>query len=186
MPPIPATGINTATKTRVVAITGAVIFFMASTVASFEFIPLAIFTCTASTTTMASSTTIPMASTNPNNESTLIVNPSMGKNMKAPIKDTGMARVGIRVALRSWMNINTTNTTRISAIMSVTTISLIPAVMGRVESRATSYLTLSGKFFSRSSISAIIFSANSTALDPGDWYKAIIAQVSRFMRGIIL
>ena len=101
IPAIPATGINTATSTRVVAITGAVTFLMASLVAALVDMPLAIFTCTASTTTMASSTTIPMAKTSPSRESTLMVKPSNGKNMKAPISDTGMARVGIRVALQS-------------------------------------------------------------------------------------
>ncbi len=50
---------------------------------------------------MASSTTIPIAKTNPKSDSTLIVNPSPGKKIKAPIKDTGMANVGINVALQS-------------------------------------------------------------------------------------
>ena len=50
---------------------------------------------------MASSTTIPIANTRPNNDSTLIVKPSAGKNMNAPIKDTGIANVGIKVALQS-------------------------------------------------------------------------------------
>ena len=98
---MPATGINTAIKTSVVAITGAVTFLIASKVASLAVIPFSIFTCTASTTTMASSTTIPIARTNPSNESTLIVNPKAGKNIKAPMRDTGMARVGISVALQS-------------------------------------------------------------------------------------
>jgi len=101
MPAIPATGINTATKTRVVAIIGAVTLLMASSVASLVFIPFSILTCTASTTTMASSTTIPIASTKPSSESTLMVNPSNGKNIKAPIKETGIAIVGIRVARQS-------------------------------------------------------------------------------------
>ena len=133
-----ATGINTATRTSVVAITGAVTSFMACMVASREFIPFWRFTCTASTTTMASSTTIPMASTKPRSDSTLMVNPSMGKMANAPINETGMAMVGISVALKSWMKINTTRITSESAISSVITISLIPAVMGSVESSPTS------------------------------------------------
>ena len=122
---------------------------MASNVASLEFIPLAIFTCTASTTTMASSTTIPMASTSPRSESTLMVNPSIGKKINAPINETGMARVGISVARQSWIKINTTKITSTKAMIKVITISLIPAVMGRVVSRPTSYLTLSGKFLAK-------------------------------------
>ena len=45
---------------------------------------------TASTTTMASSTTMPMASTRPNIESVLTEKPSIGKKMNVPISDTGI------------------------------------------------------------------------------------------------
>ena len=137
---------KTATNTRVVAITGAVTLRMASNVASLADIPFSMLTWTASTTTMASSTTIPMASTSPSRDKTFIVKPSIGKNMNAPIRETGIARVGINVALQSWMKMKTTRMTRTRAITRVTTISLIPAVMGAVESRETSYLMLSGKF----------------------------------------
>jgi len=101
MPAMPATGIKTAIRTSGVAITGAVTLAMASSVACLEFIPLAIFTCTASTTTIASSTTIPIASTSPRSDNTFIVNPSIGKKMKAPTRDTGIASVGISVARQS-------------------------------------------------------------------------------------
>jgi len=169
MPAIPATGINTAINTNVVAITGAVTLAIASSVASLLFIPLAMFTCTASTTTIASSTTIPIANTRPKRDSTLIVNPSMGKNIKAPTNETGIARVGISVARQSWIKIKTTRITRIKAMIKVTTISLMPAVIGAVESSETSYLILSGKSFASTSISAIAISASSTALEPGAW-----------------
>ena len=81
---------------------------------------------------------------------------------------------------------NTTRITRTKAIIRVTTISLIPAVMGSVVSKPTSYFTLSGKFFERTSISAITFLAKSTAFDPGAWYNAIIAHVCPFVFGIML
>ena len=71
----------------------------------------------------------------------------MGKKINAPTNDTGIASVGISVALQSWIKMNTTRITKTSAIIKVTTISLIPAVIGSVVSSATSYLTLSGKFF---------------------------------------
>ena len=130
IPAMPATGIKTAISTSVVAITGAVTCFMAATVASLGFMPFSMLTCTASTTTMASSTTIPMASTRPSRDNTLMVNPSRGKSMKAPTSDTGMATVGIRVARQSWMKTNTTRITRARAIKSVSMISLIPATIG--------------------------------------------------------
>ena len=144
IPAIPATGIKTATKTNVVAITGAVTFRIASKVASFVDIPFAIFTWTASTTTIASSTTIPIANTKPSKDNTLIVKPKAGKNINAPIKDTGIAKVGINVALQSWIKIKTTRTTKINATINVTTISLIPASIAVVESNEISYVILSG------------------------------------------
>ena len=52
---------------------------------------------TFSTTTMASSTRIPMASTMPNMVSTLIENPSTSMVAKVPISATGTTSVGIRV-----------------------------------------------------------------------------------------
>ena len=96
-----------------------------------------------------------------------MVKPRAGKNIKAPINETGMARVGISVARQSWIKTNTTRTTKTKAMINVTMISLIPAVIGAVESSETSYLILSGKSFASRSISIIAFSANSTAFDPG-------------------
>ena len=56
--------------------------FIADIVASFGAMPFSIFAVTASTTTMASSTTMPIASTSPSNDSVLIEKPSMGKYHK--------------------------------------------------------------------------------------------------------
>lgn len=52
---------------------------------------------TFSTTTMASSTRIPMASTMPNRVSTLMEKPRPSMMAKVPSKATGTTRVGIRV-----------------------------------------------------------------------------------------
>ena len=71
---------------------------MALTVASLGDIPASILADTASTTTMASSTTIPMARTRPSNDKVLIEKPSSGKTAKVPISETGTAIVGIKVA----------------------------------------------------------------------------------------
>ena len=60
------TGTKTAMKTSVVVIRAEVIFFIASLTISpltSPFSPLSNLACTASTTTMASSTTVPMTST---------------------------------------------------------------------------------------------------------------------------
>ena len=88
---------------------------------------------------MASSTTIPIAKTKPNSERTLTVKPSTGNKINAPISETGIAMVGISVALQSCIKIKTTSITSASAIINVTTISAIPAVIGSVASRETVY-----------------------------------------------
>ena len=52
---------------------------------------------TFSTTTIASSTTMPITSTMPNMVSTLIEKPSASSTAKVPIRVTGTTMVGIRV-----------------------------------------------------------------------------------------
>ena len=66
---------------------------------------------TFSTTTMASSTTIPTASTSPNSDSVLSVKPNVAMKKKVPISDTGMAMSGITAARQVCRNITTTSTT---------------------------------------------------------------------------
>ena len=82
---------------------------------------------TASTTTMASSTTMPMASTRPNIERVLIEKPSTGKKMNVPIRETGMVSIGMIVARMFWRKMKTTSVTRISASTNVFRISWIEA-----------------------------------------------------------
>ena len=95
------------------------------------------FNSTASTTTIASSTTRPMASTSPKRESELMEKPSIGKKMNVPNRDTGTVTAGIRVALKLCRKMNTTKTTSSSASHSVVTISLIPSRTESVVSRET-------------------------------------------------
>src|SRR5262249_61763746 len=57
------------------------------------------FRSTFSTTTMASSTTMPMAKTRPNNDSALIENPIGNMTAKVPIRETGTAQL---VRLPEW------------------------------------------------------------------------------------
>ena len=78
-----------------------------------------IFACTASTTTMALSTTIPIASTNANKVIKLSVMPKNCMKKKVPIKETGTAMAGIRVDLQSPKNINTTKLTSKKASIKV-------------------------------------------------------------------
>ena len=74
---------------------------------------------------MASSTTMPMASTKPNSDSVLIENPASSSTANVPTIDTGTAASGMMDARQFCRNSTTTNTTRISASMSVCTTALI-------------------------------------------------------------
>ena len=90
---------------------------MAESVASFgDFPSLSIDCFTASTTTIASSTTMPIASTKPNSVSVFTEKPNSTKNEKVPMIDTGMASTGINVARQSCRNKKITKTTNNNAI----------------------------------------------------------------------
>ncbi len=68
-----------------------------------------------SKTTMASSTTMPMASTNPKSEMLLRLKPMTAMTPKVPIKETGTSIMGRIMARQSWRNRSTTMATRITA-----------------------------------------------------------------------
>ncbi|MNG13969.1 hypothetical protein D3C84_976890 [compost metagenome] len=93
-----AMGRNTATSTRVMPTIAPLIWPMAFFVASRGARPSSLMIrSTFSTTTMASSTRMPMARTMPNRVSTLTEKPSSIITAKVPISATGTTRVGIRV-----------------------------------------------------------------------------------------
>ena len=98
MPPRKATGRNTEDSTRAMPTTGPATSRMAWSVASRGDMPCSMWCSTASTTTMASSTTRPMASTSPKRDSVLMEKPSRGNTAKVPMSETGTAIMGIRVA----------------------------------------------------------------------------------------
>ena len=88
------------------------ICFMAFTVARRASRPSSIMMrSTFSTTTMASSTRMPMLSTMPNMVSMLMENPESHITAKVPSRATGTTSVGIRVARKFWRNRNMTRNT---------------------------------------------------------------------------
>ncbi|MNM76456.1 hypothetical protein D3C81_882820 [compost metagenome] len=122
-----AAGTNTAHSTRAVAMIGPVTSLMAFCVASSGFRPSPMLRSTFSTTTMASSTTIPMASTRPNSDSALSEKPNRCITAKVPISDTGTAISGMIEARQVCRNRMTTSTTSTSASNRVcTTASMEP------------------------------------------------------------
>ena len=74
---------------------------------------------TLSTTTIASSTTIPMARINPNRVRIFSEKPNINIKPNVPINEIGTATIGINVARQLCKERKTTNTTRTSASNSV-------------------------------------------------------------------
>ncbi len=116
MPDRNATGTNTAHSTSTIAITGPPTSSIARFAASFggrlcSFMLRSTF----SITTIASSTTMPMASTRPNSVSMLMEKPSAAMPAKVPMIDTGTASTGMSVTRKLCRKRYTTSTTSISA-----------------------------------------------------------------------
>ncbi len=109
-----------------------------------------------SITTIASSTTSPVASVKPNSVSVLIEKPNIFIKKNVPISETGIVIAGISVVRQSWRNKKITSTTRKTAISSVITTSRIDSRTNSVESKATWYVIPAGNFVcSRSSVARI-------------------------------
>lgn len=121
-PGMKVTGTNTAVITSVMAMIAPLISFITSIVARYgERCFSCIFACTASTTTIASLTTTPIANTSAKSVIRLIDSPSRSMTKNVPINDTGTARVGINVERQSPKNKKTTNATSTKASNSVCT-----------------------------------------------------------------
>ena len=148
--------------------------------------PCSMWCMTASTTTIASSTTIPIASTRPSSDSTLIEKPISGKNMNAPISETGTVISGISVARQFCRKTKTTMMTRTIASNSVCTISVMPSSTGSVVSSEIVYSMSRGKRVERSFIVALILLATSIAFVPGIWKTAMTAEAFPLWRPIAL
>ena len=96
-----ATGINTAMNTSVHEMTATDTSLIACRVASrASEMPPSIFAITASTTTMASSTTVPIASTNAKSVNILRENPASWTMANVPNNDTMIEIDGMTVALK--------------------------------------------------------------------------------------
>src|SRR5215471_11840689 len=114
-----AVGMKTAQRTSAVAIIGPVTSLMACLAAAAGDNPSAMLRSTFSTTTIASSTTIPIASTNPNNDRLLIENPTPSITANVPTSDTGTAASGMIDARHVCRKRITTITTSRTASASV-------------------------------------------------------------------
>ena len=107
---------------------------MALIVASRGARPCSMWCSTASTTTIASSTTMPMASTRPKSVRLLRLKPSAAMTAKVPMMATGTATSGMIADRQFCRNRSTTKATRITASRSVLNTSLIDSLMNGVVS----------------------------------------------------
>ena len=134
MPEMKLHGTNTAQSTSATPITGPVTSSMALNDASRGVSPCSIQRSTFSTTTMASSTTIPIASTRPKSERLLRLKPNAAMNTNVPTIATGTATSGISVARQFCRNRSTTRATSRIASRSVLSTSAFDSSMKGVVS----------------------------------------------------
>ncbi len=125
---------KTALNTRPTAITGPETCRIASSVASRGARPFSMWCSTASTTTMASSTTMPIASTRPNSVRLLSENPTTAMTANVPTTATGTATSGMSADRQFCRNTRTTAATRMMASRSVLNTSRIDSSMNGVVS----------------------------------------------------
>ena len=135
-----AVGMKTDSSTRVMAMIGPVTWVIAFSVASagVRSGSCSRMCSTASTTTMASSTTMPIASTSASSETVLAEKPSASMTAKVPISATGTAMMGMSVARRLPRKMKTTMATSTKASISVwITLSIVAST-----NTVVSYMTL--------------------------------------------
>ena len=134
MPAMKLHGTNTAQSTSATPITGPVTSSIALNDASRGDSPCSIQRSTFSTTTMASSTTMPIDSTRPKSERLLRLKPSPAMNAKVPTMATGTATRGMSVARQFCRKRSTTSATRMIASRSVLSTSAFDSSMKGVVS----------------------------------------------------
>ena len=161
---------NTANKTSTTPTIGPTISPIALVTASRAvYFPVSIYRDEFSTTTIASSTTMAIASINPNNVKVFTENPSAPITASVPINETGMVRQGMITARKFWRNRKITRTTNAVVSRKVTNTSSMEAFMTSVVSSVTLYSTPCGRVAAISSIFARTALDTSSELEPGNW-----------------
>ena len=134
MPEMNADGMNTAHSVNAIAISAPPTSSIVLCAASRGDMPERRFRSTFSTTTIASSTTMPTASTRPNSDSVFSENPRAARIAKVPTSETGIATMGMMEARHVCRNRITTNTTSATASRIVTRTSWTDCAMKPVVS----------------------------------------------------
>ena len=125
-------GTNTAHSTSAMEISAAPTSSIVVREASRGDCPAAMLRSTFSTTTIASSTTMPMASTSPNSDRLLSENPNRVMTKKVPMSEIGIASSGMTAARQVCRNSTITTTTSSTASKMVSTTARTDCLMNCV------------------------------------------------------
>ena len=166
MPPMKATGRNTATMQKVVASTASPISLVPSIAACRCVLPKPIWRMMFSRTTMASSIRMPMARLRAIRVSTFRVKPKAAMTMKAPNTEIGRARPVITVLRQECRNRNTMAMVSRPPSIIVSCTLLTEFWMPRELSRPISSLTSGGSEVCRSATALRTPRATSMVLEP--------------------
>ena len=134
IPEMNAQGMKTEESTRPTAITGADTSLIALIVAARGLRPCSMWCSTDSTTTIASSTTMPIASTNPKRVKLFSEKPITSITANVPTMPTGTAIKGMIADRQFCRNTRTTSATKTTESSSVLNTSLIDSRMNGVVS----------------------------------------------------
>ena len=163
-PGVKASGANTAASVSVIATTAKLISRTPLSAAWNGVRPSSMWRKMFSSTTMASSTTRPMASTSASSVSVLTVKPASAMSAKAPIRLTGIVTSGMIDARSVRRKTNTTSATSTTASATVVYTALIERSMKTDKSLASTTFTLAGRSRWICGISARTPSATSSGL----------------------
>ncbi len=167
MPPISRIGMNTAIREMLIDRTVKPTSFEPSRAAFIRGMPLSTWRVMFSRTTMASSTTKPVATVRAIRDRLSRLKPIRYIRLSAPNSDTTTATAGISVALPLCRNSSTTTTTSTTAISRVRSTSASEARMVRVRSMETSRVICGGISARTEGSSALMRSTTETMLAPG-------------------
>ena len=123
---------------------------------------------------MASSTTVPIASTSAKSVSRLMENPATERKAKVPMSDTKIETVGISVERISCRKTYTTSTTRMMASMRVLITSLMEAKRKSFTLCRWAMAMPFGMSASTSSSSSLIWLTTSVAFEPAVWKTMVL------------
>src|SRR5581483_6395467 len=126
-----------------------------------------------STTTMASSTTMPIASTSPNNDKLFSEKPNAASTAPVPTNEIGIAMIGTNAARQLCKNTSTTSATSTTASNNVCSTAEMDFSMYSVGLYGMRYAMPGGNDFAASANDSFTASAVVSAFEPGSCEMAM-------------